>query len=67
VYQGASDSVIPLNDMLTWYREVEQVSLGSSGDPILVLPVPGMTHCAGRRATDQFDLTPADCSNLPNP
>ncbi|MGD0956539.1 MAG: tannase/feruloyl esterase family alpha/beta hydrolase [Candidatus Acidiferrales bacterium] len=55
VYQGASDPVFSLNDTLAWYREVEKLNGESSADFVRVFPVPGMAHCGGGPATDQFD------------
>jgi len=55
VYQGASDPVFSLNDTLDWYREVEKINNRSAADFVRVFPVPGMAHCAGGPATDQFD------------
>ncbi len=54
--KGASDPVFSLNDTLAWYRQVEKLSAGStSADFVRVFPVPGMAHCGGGPATDQFD------------
>jgi hypothetical protein len=55
VYQGASDPVFSLNDTLAWYREVEKLAGKSAADFVRVFPVPGMAHCSGGPATDQFD------------
>jgi hypothetical protein len=55
VYQGASDPVFSLNDTLSWYREVEKLNGGSAAGFVRVFPVPGMAHCGGGPATDQFD------------
>ena len=55
VQQGASDPVFSLNDTLAWYREVQKLSGGSAADFVRVFPVPGMAHCSGGPATDQFD------------
>lgn len=55
VQQGASDPVFSLNDTLAWYREVQKLSGGSAADFVRVFPVPGMNHCNGGPATDQFD------------
>ena len=55
VPQGVSDPVFSLNDTLAWYREVEKLSHGSAEDFVRIFPVPGMAHCSGGPATDQFD------------
>jgi len=56
VPQGASDPVFSLNDTLAWYREVQRLSGGSAAEFVRVFPVPGMNHCNGGPATDQFDV-----------
>jgi feruloyl esterase len=55
VPQGASDPVFSLNDTLAWYREVNKLNGGSAEDFVRVFPVPGMAHCGGGPATDEFD------------
>lgn len=54
VPQGASDPVFSLNDTLAWYREVNKIERGKAADFVRVFPIPGMAHCAGGPATDQF-------------
>jgi Tannase and feruloyl esterase len=55
VPHGASDPVFSLNDTLAWYRDVDQLNHGAAADFVRVFPVPGMVHCTGGPATDQFD------------
>jgi hypothetical protein len=55
VAHGASDPVFSLNDTLAWYREVDRLNRGAAAQFVRVFPVPGMAHCAGGPATDQFD------------
>jgi feruloyl esterase len=55
VAHGASDPVFSLNDTLAWYREVDQLNGGAASEFVRVFQVPGMAHCAGGPATDQFD------------
>lgn len=55
VPQGASDPVFSLNDTLAWYRQVDQLNKGHASEFVRIFPVPGMAHCAGGPATDQFD------------
>jgi hypothetical protein len=43
-----------LNDTLAWYREVDKIERSSAADFVRVFAVPGMAHCAGGPATDQF-------------
>ncbi len=57
VFHGVGDPVFSFNDTRNWY---EKLSANYGGDASkfveLYLPVPGMTHCEGGPATDQFDL-----------
>ncbi len=55
VVQGVSDPVFSINDTLRWWKEVDQVNNGTASDFARVFAVPGMNHCAGGPATDQFD------------
>lgn len=55
VPQGASDPVFSLNDTLAWYREVDALQHGHAAEFVRVFPVPGMAHCGGGPATDEFD------------
>jgi feruloyl esterase len=59
VPQGASDPVFSLNDTLAWYREVDKLNGGAAADFVRVFPVPGMAHCGGGPATDQYDALTA--------
>lgn len=58
VFHGNADPVFSLNDTLAWYdglsREHSDAQAFSR-----VFPVPGMTHCSGGPATDQFDMVSA--------
>ena len=55
VTQGASDPVFSLNDTLAWFREVDRIEHGQASSFVRLFPVPGMAHCSGGPATDQFD------------
>ena len=55
VPHGVSDPVFSINDTVAWYGEVEQRSRGNAAGFVRVFPVPGMAHCAGGPATDQFN------------
>jgi hypothetical protein len=55
VPHGVSDAVFSINDTLAWYREVDQRTGGAAASFVRVFPVPGMGHCAGGPATDQYD------------
>jgi hypothetical protein len=70
VYHGVSDPIFSVNDTTAWYR-----SLSHSGrhhgrhhhsddddrasDVVRLFRVPGMGHCSGGPATDQFDMLSA--------
>jgi hypothetical protein len=59
VYHGTSDPIFSSDDTLNWYRDLATNSGGSALNFARYYQVPGMTHCSGGPATDQFDmLTP---------
>jgi len=53
--QGVSDPVFSLNDTLAWYHQLNVSSAGHAARFVRVFAVPGMAHCSGGPATDQFD------------
>lgn len=55
VPHGVSDPVFSINDTVSWYREVDRLNDGKAADFVRVFAVPGMAHCAGGPATDQYD------------
>jgi len=59
VYHGVSDPVFSINDTLAWWREVNHRTGGKADAFVRVFPVPGMNHCGGGMATDEFDVLPA--------
>lgn len=59
VYHGVSDPIFSVADTERWYRGVDRSSGGRADDFARLYTVPGMGHCSGGPATDQFDpLTP---------
>ena len=59
VYHGVSDPIFMHDDTVTWYENLRSANNGNASDFARFFPVPGMGHCAGGPATDQFDmLTP---------
>ena len=56
VYHGSSDPVFSVNDTLRWAERLQH-NLGPAGAGAVarVFAVPGMGHCQGGPATDQFD------------
>ena len=58
VYHGTSDPIFSSDDTTAWYNSVAAANVDVGTFARLFL-VPGMTHCSGGPATDQFDmLTP---------
>src|SRR5205085_9196346 len=55
VPHGVSDPVFSINDTLAWYRELERRTGGTAATFARVFPVPGMNHCGGGVATDNYD------------
>jgi Tannase and feruloyl esterase len=56
VYHGVSDPIFSVNDTEAWYTGLQR---DSGGGFSRFYRVPGMGHCSGGPATDQFDmLTP---------
>ncbi|WP_342128511.1 tannase/feruloyl esterase family alpha/beta hydrolase [Hydrogenophaga sp. OTU3427] len=56
VYHGVSDAIFSVNDTETWFKGVQT---DTGYDFARFYRVPGMGHCSGGPATDQFDmLTP---------
>ncbi|WP_019560702.1 tannase/feruloyl esterase family alpha/beta hydrolase [Caldimonas manganoxidans] len=56
VYHGVSDHIFSLHDTLRWYDALNANHGGQAARFARVFPVPGMGHCSGGPATDQFDL-----------
>jgi pimeloyl-ACP methyl ester carboxylesterase len=59
VYHGVSDPIFSPLDTVNWYNNVTANNNGDATDFARLYLVPGMGHCSGGPATDQFDmLTP---------
>jgi len=59
VYHGTSDPIFSSDDTQRWYDELRQANGGDASNFARYFAVPGMNHCSGGPATDQFDmLTP---------
>ncbi|MEO7335309.1 MAG: tannase/feruloyl esterase family alpha/beta hydrolase [Caldimonas sp.] len=59
VYHGTSDPIFSSDDTTAWYDALTSANGGDASDFARFYRVPGMTHCSGGPATDQFDmLTP---------
>ncbi|WP_343527002.1 tannase/feruloyl esterase family alpha/beta hydrolase [Sphingomonas sp.] len=71
VPHGVSDPVFSINDTLAWWNDVDRRSGGQASSFVRVFPVPGMAHCTGGPATDEFDAFAAlvdwvEKDNAPN-
>jgi feruloyl esterase len=56
LFHGVSDAVFSVNTSTQWFRELNAAQGGTAADFARVFPVPGMAHCSGGPATDQFDV-----------
>ena len=55
-YHGVSDAIFSFNDTQAWYEGLDSYHDGDAEAFARLYPVPGMGHCSGGPATDQFDL-----------
>jgi len=55
IYQGQSDPVFSTVDIVKWYEKLNRNYQGKAQDFARLFVVPGMNHCGGGPATDQFD------------
>jgi feruloyl esterase len=56
VYHGVSDPIFSVNDTETWYKGLQSANGGDASEFARFFRVPGMGHCSGGPATDQFDV-----------
>ena len=59
VYHGTSDPVFSSDDTAAWYERLQAANGGDAATFARYFPVPGMNHCSGGPATDQFDMLSA--------
>jgi len=59
VYHGTSDPVFSADDTAAWYQRVQAANGGNAARFARYFEVPGMNHCRGGPATDQFDMLSA--------
>ena len=59
VYHGTSDPVFSSDDTAAWYERLQAANGGNATAFARYFPVPGMNHCSGGPATDQFDMLSA--------
>src|SRR5207344_39991 len=55
IAQGVSDPVFSILDTIAWWEALNKANGGAAGQFVRLFAVPGMNHCAGGPATDQFD------------
>ncbi len=55
VPQGGADPIFSLIDTISWWNKVDAANGGKASSFVRVFPVPGMNHCTGGPATDQFE------------
>ena len=55
VPHGVSDPIFSIKDTIAWWHGVNEKNEGHAADFVRIFPVPGMKHCGGGPATDQFD------------
>jgi len=55
IYHGTADPVFSYNDTISWMDKVS-ANFNDSGLWTKLYPVPGMGHCSGGPAADQFDM-----------
>ena len=59
MYHGGSDTSFSVKDTTDYYDALDSSNAGKAADFVRLFVVPGMNHCSGGPATDQFDtLTP---------
>ena len=59
VPHGLSDPVFSAHDTMRWWDRVNAAAGGRASEFVRVFPVPGMAHCGGGPATDQYDCLTA--------
>jgi len=55
IVHGVSDPVFSINDTIRWWNEVNRANNGGAAAFVRMFAVPGMNHCAGGPATDQYN------------
>ncbi len=55
IVHGVSDPVFSITDTIRWWNDLNRETNGAAADVARLFAVPGMNHCAGGPATDQFD------------
>ncbi|MBI5279092.1 MAG: tannase/feruloyl esterase family alpha/beta hydrolase [Burkholderiales bacterium] len=55
VYHGVSDPIFSVDDSEAWYKGLQAANGGDASNFARFFRVPGMGHCSGGPAADQFD------------
>jgi feruloyl esterase len=58
-YNGLSDQGLASSELVDWYRQALAASGPDADEAMRLYLVPGMTHCGGGEATDQFEMLDA--------
>jgi feruloyl esterase len=56
LFHGVSDAIFSAEDTRQWVQRVDTALGGRGSEFARYFPVPGMNHCSGGPAADQFDL-----------
>lgn len=56
LYHGVSDPIFSAEDTRQWVERVNTAQGGTASNFARYFPVPGMNHCSGGPAADQFDM-----------
>lgn len=59
LYHGVSDAIFSAEDTRQWMERLNRSQGGKADDLARLFLVPGMNHCSGGPAADQFDLLSA--------
>jgi hypothetical protein len=59
LYHGLSDQALATGALTDWYERITPRKAEGPQDWARLFLVPGMTHCAGGQATDEFDMLTA--------
>ena len=59
VFHGVSDPIFSVDDTKAWYEDLAAANGGDASSFARFYRVPGMGHCSGGPATDQFDMLSA--------
>jgi poly(3-hydroxybutyrate) depolymerase len=55
IVHGVSDPIFSVNDTIHWYEDLNRANQGNAAEFVRMFAVPGMNHCGGGPATDQYD------------